>query len=102
MYPAPSGRAVEDGCPQSSIAVVRPVQEGGRMDYWSTSVLEGGTTAMIKEPSIDTVGLPADLAAEREAFYRELPGFGMQALWTVLSDALTPVPRVKSVPYIWC
>ena len=42
-----------------------------------------------------------DLLAAREAFYGELQQFSMGALWTVLSNALTPEPRTKSVPYIW-
>ncbi|MHB8576647.1 MAG: cupin domain-containing protein [Dehalococcoidia bacterium] len=40
-------------------------------------------------------------ASARTAFYADLPQFGMGALWTVLGDALTPEPRVRSVPYIW-
>ena len=42
-----------------------------------------------------------ELAAQREAFYQELPRFGMKPLWSVLADALTDEPRVKSVPFIW-
>jgi gentisate 1,2-dioxygenase len=56
---------------------------------------------MITEQPTKAAPLSPDLEAEREAFYRELPRFGMQALWTVLSDALTPEPRVRSMPYIW-
>ena len=48
-----------------------------------------------------TTTAPADLATEREAFYEDIAQFGMGALWNVLSDALTPEPRVKSVPYLW-
>jgi gentisate 1,2-dioxygenase len=39
--------------------------------------------------------------AEREAFYKELEPFSLKPLWTVLAEALTPEPRVKSVPWIW-
>src|SRR5919199_1488997 len=56
---------------------------------------------MIIEPPTERAALSPELMAEREAFYGELPQFGMKPLWTVLGDALTPEPRVKSVPYIW-
>ena len=56
---------------------------------------------MIIEPPTERATLSPELMAEREAFYGELPQFGMKPLWTVLGDALTPEPRVKSVPYIW-
>src|SRR5689334_11493502 len=42
-----------------------------------------------------------DLERQREAFYQELPQFGMKPLWTVLGDALTAEPLVKSLPYLW-
>lgn len=42
-----------------------------------------------------------DLTAQREAFYQELPQYGMGALWKVMASALTPEPRVKSVPALW-
>lgn len=45
--------------------------------------------------------LDPELAAQREAFYGELPPFGMRPLWQVLSEALTPEPRVRSLPFIW-
>jgi gentisate 1,2-dioxygenase len=41
------------------------------------------------------------LAEERLSFYAELSPFSMRPLWEVLSDALTPEPRVRSVPYLW-
>jgi gentisate 1,2-dioxygenase len=45
--------------------------------------------------------VPAELEAQREAFYQDLPQFSMRPLWAVLSEALTPEPRVRSVPYLW-
>jgi gentisate 1,2-dioxygenase len=45
--------------------------------------------------------LPEDLNAQREQFYDELPEFNLRPLWSVLSEALTPEPRVRSVPYLW-
>jgi gentisate 1,2-dioxygenase len=45
--------------------------------------------------------LSAQLSEAREAFYRELPRHAMGALWNVLSNALTPEPRVRSTPYLW-
>ena len=42
-----------------------------------------------------------ELQAEREAFYTDLEQFSMGPLWAVLGDALTPEPRVKSVPVLW-
>jgi gentisate 1,2-dioxygenase len=44
---------------------------------------------------------PEDLAAQREQFYGDLPQFNLRPLWSVLSEALTPEPRVRSVPYLW-
>src|SRR5687767_6435101 len=46
-------------------------------------------------------GLTTELAAEREAFYDDLKQHSMGPLWAVLGDALTPEPRVKSVPCLW-
>lgn len=45
--------------------------------------------------------IPAELAAQREAFYRDLPQYSLRPLWEVLAQALTPEPQVKSVPHIW-
>src|SRR5919198_10432 len=56
---------------------------------------------MIIEPPTERATLSPELMAEREAFYGELPQFGMKPLWAVLSEALTPEPRVRSVPYVW-
>ena len=56
---------------------------------------------MVTEALHEDARTSNDLAAEREAFYSELPMFGMGALWNVLGDALTSAPRVRSVPYIW-
>jgi gentisate 1,2-dioxygenase len=39
--------------------------------------------------------------ANRAAFYAELGDEHLGALWTVLSEALTPEPRVRSVAYRW-
>ncbi|MGH2601458.1 MAG: cupin domain-containing protein, partial [Dehalococcoidia bacterium] len=44
---------------------------------------------------------PEDLATQREELYRDLPQVSLRPLWDVLSDALTPEPRVRSVPYCW-
>ena len=43
----------------------------------------------------------AELKAEREKFYADLPKYQLGALWNVLDDALTPEPRTRSVPYLW-
>jgi gentisate 1,2-dioxygenase len=48
-----------------------------------------------------TATITPDLASQREAFYQELPQFNMKPLWNVVGEALTPEPRVKSVPYLW-
>src|ERR671936_117262 len=45
--------------------------------------------------------LSAELRAARESFYAQLPEQAMGALWNVLSSALTPEPRVHSVPHVW-
>ena len=45
--------------------------------------------------------LSAELRAARESFYAQLPNLAMGALWNVLSSALTPEPRVQSVPHVW-
>src|SRR5712691_5560791 len=54
---------------------------------------------MIGEAAPGTV--TPDLTAEREAFYKDIEGFNMGPLWGVINGALTPEPRVKSVPVIW-
>jgi len=46
-------------------------------------------------------GSAASVAAERQAFYDDLQQFSMGPLWAVLGEALTPEPRVKSVPCLW-
>lgn len=51
--------------------------------------------------SVAPSSLSSELSAAREAFYRELPGQAMGALWNVLSNALTPEPRVQSVAHLW-
>src|SRR5215210_8092334 len=48
-----------------------------------------------------TETVTSDLERQREAVYQGLPPFSMKPLWTVLGDALTAEPRVKSVPYLW-
>ena len=55
---------------------------------------------MITEPPAKSTP-PTDLNSQREAFYADLPQFGMGPLWAVLSQAMTAEPRVASVPYIW-
>src|SRR5262245_7856143 len=45
--------------------------------------------------------ITAELTVEREAFYRDLPQYSLRPLWQTLSSALTPEPRVKSIPCIW-
>lgn len=52
---------------------------------------------MNREPTV----INEDMAAERAAFYAGLPPLSIGPLWQVLSDALTPEPRVTSVPYLW-
>jgi gentisate 1,2-dioxygenase len=42
-----------------------------------------------------------ELAADREAFYADLPQYSLRPLWQVLSGLLPPEPRVRSIPTIW-
>lgn len=56
---------------------------------------------MTNETQAHTPPQSQELAAQREAFYGQLPPFGMRPLWQVLGDALTPEPRVRSLPFIW-
>ncbi|HEY0542276.1 MAG TPA: cupin domain-containing protein [Actinoallomurus sp.] len=36
-----------------------------------------------------------------DAFYRDVDAVGLAPLWTVTDQLLTPVPRPKSVPWLW-
>ena len=36
---------------------------------------------------------------EREAFYRKIDGDSMTALWTVMSDLITPEPKSACRPH---
>jgi gentisate 1,2-dioxygenase len=56
---------------------------------------------MISDALKPATTVTPELKAEREAFYQDLAGYGMGPLWNVLGEALTPEPRVKSVPYLW-
>ena len=38
---------------------------------------------------------------EREAFYRKIDGDSMTALWTVMSDLITPEPKSPCRPHLW-
>jgi len=38
---------------------------------------------------------------EREAFYRKIDGENLTALWTVMSDLITPEPRSGCRPHLW-
>ena len=38
---------------------------------------------------------------EREAFYRKIDGESMTALWTVMSDLITPHPKSACRPHVW-
>lgn len=38
---------------------------------------------------------------EREAFYRKIDGANLTALWTVMSDLITPEPRSACRPHLW-
>ena len=38
---------------------------------------------------------------EREAFYRKIDGENMTALWTVMSDLITPEPKSACRPHLW-
>jgi gentisate 1,2-dioxygenase len=51
--------------------------------------------AGIPEPS------PTASDGSLEAFYRELPPLFTKPLWCVLTEALTPEPRVRSAPHVW-
>ena len=67
-------------------------------------VANPGTSATAQataQPPTSTPALTDELRREREAFYADLPGFSMGALWNVLANALTKEPRTKSVPYLW-
>ncbi len=48
-----------------------------------------------------TAALPNGLIEQREAFYQELHGEGMEALWRVIATAAQHEPRVQSIPFIW-
>ena len=45
--------------------------------------------------------LKEDLTTEREQFYHDLPQLNLSPLWEALAGALTPEPRVRSMPHIW-
>jgi gentisate 1,2-dioxygenase len=36
-----------------------------------------------------------------EAFYRDVDAVGLTPLWTITDQLLTPVPRPKSIPWLW-
>lgn len=38
---------------------------------------------------------------EREAFYRKIDGENLTALWTVMSDLITPEPKSACRPHLW-
>ena len=38
---------------------------------------------------------------EREAFYRKIDGENLTALWTVMSDLITPEPKSGCRPHLW-
>lgn len=38
---------------------------------------------------------------EREAFYKKIDGENLTALWTVMSDLITPEPRSACRPHLW-
>jgi gentisate 1,2-dioxygenase len=38
---------------------------------------------------------------EREAFYRKIDGENLTALWTVMSDLITPQPKSACQPFVW-
>jgi gentisate 1,2-dioxygenase len=42
-----------------------------------------------------------DLQAQRDAYYRDLSGQSIGALWNALASAAPKEPRVTSVPHIW-
>lgn len=49
----------------------------------------------------DLSALPNQLAEQRQAFYDEIHGESMEALWRVLATAAQHEPRVQSVSHIW-
>lgn len=51
--------------------------------------------------SANTPANAETVAAARAAFYADLRQFSMGPLWAVLGEALTPEPRVRSVPCLW-
>ena len=38
---------------------------------------------------------------EREAFYKKIDGENLTALWTVMSDLITPAPKSACRPHLW-
>ena len=64
-------------------------------------VMQPSTGDVQKAAAKGAAEVTAVLRAAREDFYRDLPGYQLGALWNVLSDALTPEPRSRSVPYHW-
>jgi len=44
---------------------------------------------------------PVAKTAEREAFYRRIDGENLTALWTVMSDLITPEPKSACRPHLW-
>jgi gentisate 1,2-dioxygenase len=44
---------------------------------------------------------PIAKTAEREAFYRKIDGENLTALWTVMSDLITPEPKSACRPHAW-
>src|SRR5256886_1429838 len=38
---------------------------------------------------------------EREAFYKKIDGENLTALWTVMSDLITPEPKSACQPHLW-
>jgi gentisate 1,2-dioxygenase len=56
---------------------------------------------MISEAPSPSETLTPEKIAAREAFYKDVQEHNMDVLWKVLNEALTPEPRVKSVPVIW-
>src|SRR5256712_8398744 len=71
--------------------------ERGGIEMITQSPAKEGAVAAPKGPREVT----AELKAEREKFYADLPKYQLGALWNVLDDALTPEPRTRSVPYLW-
>lgn len=56
---------------------------------------------MVAVPPSTRTQLAPDLAAEREAFYQELPELSMKPLWLIYKETMSFEPRVQSVPHIW-